>query len=259
LGKAVTTGVKTTAMVRGFVVIVMGWVASGWLAQAADTPDPKQEDFSSLGAAVARLLETGDAKAFAAAVAPALADWQAVVSTNRNASGEDPLGPSWQQLLDRQRAEVETTAKQMLAQAADLKVDFTQLRLTVAITPPKWLGSTRYPNVQAENESLPYADKLQLTLTAVAVTNTPEVVRCQGEYVVTLSRLMKFADHWRCAEGAQWQSFPDTVADEQMRRELAIMAKAAKYERLTLADDPALAELGEAGETLFTGAGRAGL
>jgi thiol-disulfide isomerase/thioredoxin len=57
---------------------------------------------------------------------------------------------------------------------------------------------------------------------------------------------MKFGGNWRCSEGGQWNSFPDTVADEQTRRELAIMAKAAKYERLTLADDPALAGLGEA-------------
>lgn len=218
---------------------------SGHSVAAAEAPDPTKEDFSSLGEAVVRLLETGDAKAFAADVTPSMADWRAVVSTNRSASAGDPLA-SWQGTLNRQRAEVETSARQMLAQAAELKVDFSKLRLTAAITPLKWLGSSRYPSMQAENESLPFAEKLLLKITAVALTNAPDVVRCQGEYVITLGTLLKFASNWRCSGGAQWSSFPDTVADERMQRELAIMAKAAKYERLTLADDPALAELGAA-------------
>lgn len=216
----------------------------GAVVHAAESSDTAKEDFSSLGAAVVRLLETGDAHAFAAAVAPTMTDWRAVVSTNRNAGG-DPL-ESWQSTVNHQRTEVETTAKQMLAQAAGLKVDFSRLRLTVAVTPPKWLGSIRYSNLQAENESLPFADKLLLRITAVALTNSPEVMRCQGEYVVAMSALLKFATNWRCSGGAQWNAFPNTVADETMQRELAIMAKAAKYEGLTLADDPALAELGEA-------------
>jgi thiol-disulfide isomerase/thioredoxin len=174
-----------------------------------------------------------------------MADWRAVVSTNRSASAGDPLA-SWQGKVDRQRVEIETSAKQMLVQAAGLKVDFSQLRLTVAITTPKSLGSSRYPSVQAENESLSFADRLLLKITAVALTNAPHVVRCQGEYVIVLSQLMRFASNWRCAGGAQWSSFPDTVADQRMQRELAIMAKAAKHEPLTLVDDPELASLGEA-------------
>ncbi len=220
--------------------------AGGPAAGAAGKLDPAQEDFSSVATAVVRLLETGDAAGFAKTLAPSLADWRVVVSTNRNAVGEDPLGKSWQRTLDRQRAEVETTAKQLLAKAADLKVDFSRLRLTVVVTPPNGLGSTRYPSIQAENESLPYADKLLLTLTAVARTNSPEVVRCEGDYVISLGGLMKFATNWKCSKGGQWNSFPNTVADEKTQREFAIMTKAAKYGALTLADDPALAELGEA-------------
>lgn len=220
---------------------------AGTLAtRAAEKPDPAKEDFSPLSAAVVRLLETGDAKAFAKTLAPSLVDWESVVSTNRAAAGEDPLGKSWQRTLDRQRAEVESSAKQLLAQAAELQVDFSRLRLTAVATPLKGLGSTRYPSLQAENESLPYADKLLLTITAVATTNSPEVVRCEGEYVISLGGLMKFATHWKCSKGGQWNSFPSTVADEKTQRELAILAKAAKYGPLTLADDPVLAELGEA-------------
>jgi hypothetical protein len=91
----------------------------------------------------------------------------------------------------------------MLAQAAALKVDVSRLRLTVTITPPKWLGSSRYPTLQAENESLPFADKLLLTITATALTNAPEVVRCQGEYVASLSGF----NLWAGDDGG-WQSGP---------------------------------------------------
>lgn len=215
-------------------------------AGAAGKLDPAQEDFSTVATAVVRLLETGDAAGFAKTLTPSLADWRAVVSTNRTAAGEDPLGNSWQQMLDRQRAEVESSAKQLLAKAAELKVDFAQLRLTAVATPPKRLSSTRYPRLQAENESLPYVDQLPLTLTAVAATNRPEVVRGQGEYVVSLSGLLKFASDWKCSQGVSWVAFPTNVADSTVQRELAIQTRAAENQGITQADDPGLAQLGDA-------------
>jgi thiol-disulfide isomerase/thioredoxin len=214
--------------------------------RAAEMLDPAKEDFSVVATAVVRLLETGDTAAFAKTLAPAIADWRAVVTTNRSATGEDPLGTAWQQMLDRQRAEVESSAKQVLAKAAELKVDFTQLRLSAVATPPKRLSSTRYTSIQAEDESLPYADKLQLTITAVAVTNLPEVVRCQGDYVFSLSGLLKFARDWKCSQGVSWVSFPTNVADATVQRELAILTKAAANQGISQEDDPALAQLGEA-------------
>lgn len=214
--------------------------------RAAETLDPAKEDFSPVATAVVRLLETGDAATFAKTLAPAIEDWRAVVSTNRDTAGEDPLGTSWQEMLERQRAELEASAKQVLAKATELKVDFTQLRLSAVATPPKRLSSTRYPRLQAENESLAYADKLQLTITAVALTNLPEVVRCQGDYVLSLSGLLKFAGDWKCSQGVSWGAFPTNVADATVQRELAILAKAAANQGISQEDDPALAQLGEA-------------
>jgi thiol-disulfide isomerase/thioredoxin len=214
--------------------------------RAAEKLDPAQEDFSAVATAVVRLLETSDTASFAETLAPSLADWRAVVATNRTAAGEDPLGTSWQQMLDRQRAEVEASAKQLLAKAAELKVDFAQLRLRAVATPPKRLSSTRYLSLQAENESLPYTDKLPLTLTAVAATNRLEVVRGQGEYVVALSGLLKFATNWRCSQGVSWVAFPTNVADATVQRELAILTRAGANQGITQEDDPALAQLGDA-------------
>jgi thiol-disulfide isomerase/thioredoxin len=213
--------------------------------RAAEATDPAKEDFSTVATAVVKLLESGDAAAFAKTLAPSMTDWSATATTNRNAAGEDPLGPAWQQTLDRQRQQLELGAKAVLAKAAELKVDFARVRLTGGAVPPKHLSSVHY-GFQAEGESLPWVEKLDIVLTAAPLPEAQEAGRLGGEYRLALANFIKFPTGWRCQEGMRWVSFPTTVADEKEQRELAILAKVAARQHITQEDDPALTQLGEA-------------
>lgn len=199
-----------------------------------------------LAGAVVDLLESGDAAAFAKAIAPSMDDWRAVASADRNEGDEDPLGPAWQSVLDRQRQQLESSAKAVLAKAAELNVDFAKVRLTGEATPPGSLGTTRYSNMQAEGESLRWAETVDVVVTAEPIPAAQDGAGLQGEYRLSLANLLKFPAGWRCQEGLRWVSFPATVADEKAQRELAILAKAAAYEGIDQDDDPALLPLGEA-------------
>jgi len=68
-----------------------------------DNIAPAPEDFSPGATAVTRLLETGDAPAFAKTLAPSLAEWRAVASTYRNAAGEDSLPILFRAIAQSQR------------------------------------------------------------------------------------------------------------------------------------------------------------
>lgn len=210
---------------------------------AAEAPP---EDFSPLAREVVKLLESGDAEAFAKAVAPSIEDWRAVASPNLNAADEDPLGPAWQSTLDRQQQWLVTGAKAVLAKAAELEVDFVKLQLTAKVIPPEWLGTTRYQNLQAEDESLTWAEKVHIVVTAEPLPDAQDAARLQGEYKLSIANLLKFPGGWRCQEGMRWVSFPATVVDEKAQRELAILAKVAARDGINQVDDPALLPLGEA-------------
>lgn len=223
------------AVALGLVTTLTSNAAVSWSAK---------EDFSGLTTAVMRLLQSGDAAAFADAVSPSIDDWRATVSTNRNAQGEDPLGASWQSSLKRQRAAVESSAKALLAKTAGLNVDFSQLRLTDNTIPPRGGSSIRFGDVLPENEMLPWAQRLEVAVSADPTNDAPEMLRMKGDYAVALNGIIKLSPGWRCMEGVQWASLPDTVADEQTRCEFTILAKVSRREGLTANDDPALAGLG---------------
>ncbi len=214
-------------------------------ATAAALPDMVEQNFSEVGEAVARLLQSGDAAGFANELAPSIADWRAAISTNRVAKGNNPLGPDFQKSLDQQRHKLEASAKRLLAKAAELKLDFARAQITAKPKPLRVLGSARYLDVQEENETLPSAQELEFVLTVEPTAGAKEPKRLRGEYTLELHTLLHFPDGWRCAEGAPWVAFPSGVADEQTQRELAIAGRAAAYQGLTQADDPALARFGE--------------
>jgi thiol-disulfide isomerase/thioredoxin len=238
---------KTMKTSRIFVGKLLGViVALSGLAQVslrAEETTPANDEYADLSKAVVRLLETGDAAAFTKAVVPTLADWRATVATNDlNAAGEDPLGGSFQNSLNYQKQNVESAAKQLLARATALKVDFSQLRLTAKVVAPKSKGTIRYSESIG---AVPYQDKLSIVISAEPTNPAPESVRCKGDYTVGLSGVIKLSPGWRCSDGVLWESLPDTVADKKTMLELQLMAKVAKYEGLKLADDPALAALAE--------------
>ncbi|MGC3959418.1 MAG: hypothetical protein QM813_16175 [Verrucomicrobiota bacterium] len=239
--------IRCWALIVSLTAVVAGF--SRLCGVAADVPDEAKDDFSALSTAVVRLLENGDTAAFTKAVVPTLEDWRATIVTNDlTSTGEDPLGTSFQNSLTYQKRNVEAAAKQLLARAAALKVDFAQLRLTAKAVSPKSKGTIRYSESIG---AVPYHDKLSIVISAEPTNTAPESVRCKGDYTVGLSGVLKLGPGWRCSNGVLWESLPETVADKKTMLELQLMAKAAKYEGLKLADDPALVTLGEAVQQLI--------
>ncbi len=198
------------------------------------------ENFSAVSQAVVTLLQTRDPARFAAALAPKAEDWQAMLSTNLPATGEDPL-KSYQNSVPRQRQQLESSAQALLAQAEALHLDFSRGDLHARIVPPRFLGSTHYPSLQAEGENVPWAQQVEITLPSDSVTNRPAA----GDFKIVVRSLMKFPGGWRCMEGVQWEAFPAGVADEKTTRGLALLDKVAAYKGFTAQDDPALLKLGE--------------
>jgi thiol-disulfide isomerase/thioredoxin len=213
--------------------------------RAADSPSPAKEDFSAVATAVVELLQSSHAMTFAEGLAPSLEDWRTALPTNQAAAGSDPMTTEQRQKLANQRNQLGQSARQLLDKSSALKVRFPQLKLTAKVIPPRSLGTTHYP-FQPEGESLRWAEKIDVVLTAEPLADAPDAQQWRGEYVVQLNQLLKFPAGWRCAGSIQWVSFPTSVADEKTQRELALAAKASNGGELTEIDDPALKQLGEA-------------
>jgi hypothetical protein len=112
------------------------------------------EDFSAVSKSVVELLQSRDTARFAAELAPAVEDWQSILSTNATGQNSDPMA-GFRQSADYQRQRIEQAAKQLLAGADSLHVDFSKGSFRAQVVPPTHLGSTHYPGVMAENETLP--------------------------------------------------------------------------------------------------------
>src|SRR5882724_2808589 len=161
---------KAAMKVQRRFVNQLSWATTALLtsalwATAAALPDTVEQNFAEMGKAVARLLRGGDTAGFAKALAPSIADWHAAISTNRVAKGNAPLGADFQKSLDRQRRKLEASAKRLLAKAAELKLEFSRAQIAAKPIPLRVLGSSRNLDVQAENESLPSAQELEVVLT----------------------------------------------------------------------------------------------
>ena len=127
-----------------------------------------------------------------------------------------------------------------MARADALHLDFSKGDLHPRVVPPKYLGTTHYPSLQAEGETLPSAEQMEIILTPDSFTNSPD----NGDFKVVVRRLLKFPGGWRSLAGVQWEAFPAGVADEKTTRELALLSKVAAYQGFTGQDDPALLKLG---------------
>jgi thiol-disulfide isomerase/thioredoxin len=202
---------------------------------------PGDDEFAAVSHSVIVLLQSRDTARFAREVTATGEDWKAIASTNL--PGIDENLKSFGEDTGRAREEAEAAAKAFLAKADSLHLDFSKGDLHERVVAQRFLGSSHYPTLQAEGETLPYAQQVEIILSPDAGTNHPGA----GEYKIALRRLSKFPKGWRCAGGIQWESFPANVADETTVREMAILAKAATpaRSRITDKDDPALLRLGQ--------------
>jgi thiol-disulfide isomerase/thioredoxin len=198
------------------------------------------EDFSVVSRAVVELLQSRDAARFASAMCPSIEDWTAVRSPNLPATGVDPL-KGFQNSVPYQRQQLESSAKALLSRADALHLDFSKGELHARVVPPKYLGTTHYPSLQAEGETLLWAEKVEIILTLNSATNGPG----QGDFKIVARNLLKFPGGWRCQQGVQWAAFPAGVADEKTTREMTLLSRVAEYKGFSGQDDPALLKLGE--------------
>ncbi len=209
-------------------------------ANAAMAVMGTNEDFSAVSQAVVELLQNRDTARFASAVSPSIEDWKSMLSTNLPIMGADPL-KGFQNSVPHQRQQMEAGAKALLARADALHLDFSKGELHVRVVPPKYLGTTHYPSLQAEGETLPWAEKVEIILTPGSATNG----QGQGDFKIVARNLLKFPGGWRCQEGVQWTAFPAGVADEKTTRDISLLSKVAEYKGFSGQDDPALLKLGE--------------
>jgi thiol-disulfide isomerase/thioredoxin len=222
--------------------LLMG--ASALKITAADRPplplrnyEPTNDEFIAVSKAVVQLLQSGDTARFAAEMSPSIADWKSLLSTNLPVTSEDPL-KGYENTTRYQREKVESSAKELLARAAALHVDFSKSDLKARIVAPNTMGSMRYPNLQGEQESIPWTKEVQVFLTENSGTNS-------GEFQIAVRSMVKYPGGWRSSEGVQWEAFPAGIADEKTTRELALLSKVAAYEGFSGQEDPALLKLGE--------------
>src|SRR6185437_2394618 len=173
------------------------------------------------------------------------ADWKAIASTNLP-NIEETL-KSFTDGVESRRREAEASAREFLAKAESLHLDFKGALHARVVDPPRFgrfgFGNMRYTSLQAAGDTLPSLQQLEILLNPDASANGSP----KGEFKLTLHRLNKFPNGWRVAGGIQWESFPDGIADEKTVREMAIVEKAANpgNKGLTGQEDPALLELGQ--------------
>jgi hypothetical protein len=206
-------------------------------ASAAGT----NEDFLAVSQSVVKLLQSRDTARFAAEMSPAFEDWQSIASTNAARQNPDPLA-GFRQSAGRDRQKIEQGAKRLLARADSLHLDFSKGSLRAQLSPPKFFGQAHYPGIMAENQTLPSAEGVEITLTFDLGTNNP----ANGDFKIAMQELLKFPGGWRLLEGVRWVSFPSDLADAKTVREMALLDKVASHKSITGEDDPALLKLGDA-------------
>jgi len=218
----------------------------------ADSPGPPKrfqpapDELGAVNRSVVALLQERDTAKFAKEITASAEDWKAIASTNLPDVGETLQ--SFADGVARQLRENETSAKAFLAKGDLLHLDFSKGDWHARVVDPPRVGRlgfgrTHYPSLQAEGETMPSVQQVEIILNPDAgAANFPK-----GEFKLLLRRLNKFPNGWRAAGGIQWESFPPGIADEKTVREMAILEKAANPGNtgLTDTDDPALLQLGQ--------------
>ena len=210
---------------------------------AADSPatvvkenQPNPADFSPLGAAVLELLRSGNAAQFAANFTPSVADRQANSLTNLPAWDAAATARA-QGAVESERGKNEAGAREVVKTAAALHLDFSQGDWHARVILPEHLDQAAL----AGQQQLPWTEQVDIVLESG--TNASQATN--GSFKLVVRGLLKYPGGWRFYDGIQWAAFPANVGDDQLRRKLAIMARAAANQGLNGQDDPALLALGE--------------
>jgi thiol-disulfide isomerase/thioredoxin len=206
------------------------------------------EELRTVGEAVVRLLETGDAKRFADEIVPSLKDWQSVRSTNMISKIADPLGPDFRKSLDYSRQRAEAAAQNVLVKAAAFGLEPSQMKFRVKEIPSGNLSSFRNQNIQAEGESLPWVPEIEVILQGEPSQQNTNATRLHGEFKLALggeSGGLKFPGGWRFSDGIRWKAFPPGIVSQKAESELAMMNKIFSRHEVTLSDDAALKTLAD--------------
>jgi thiol-disulfide isomerase/thioredoxin len=212
-----------------------GLPAITFAAPAAAT----NQDFSGIAKAIVELLKTQNVTNFASSIMVEGKDWESILSTNPAVREPDPI-KNYRASFKYERTQLENSARELLAKADQLHLDFSNGELSAEAVPPGRLGNSLYPNLLPANASIPSAAKVEFVLKSAATTNAGSDLKLAAR------SLLKFPGGWKCRGGVQWVSFPDNVSDEKTRRELALADKAASYKGITEEDDPALRKLSAA-------------
>jgi thiol-disulfide isomerase/thioredoxin len=233
------------------LALSLGVLCLGLLAPkipASDSPPaarkilkPADDEFAAVSHSVIALLQSRDTARFAREITASAEDWKAIASSNLPVAVENLKG--FAEDAESQCQEAEAAAKAFLAKADALHLDFSKGDLHSRVVNPRFLGRSHYPTLQADGETLPFAQKVEIILNPDSGANN----QARGEYKIVLRRLDKFPSGWRCSGGIQWESFPANVADEKTVREMALLEKASTplRSRITDKDDPALLRLGQ--------------
>lgn len=196
-------------------------------------------DFSTVSNAVIELLRNEDATRFANALAASANDWKAIAASNVVAKQENP-DRVIQSMAEQQYEKIQSSARELIARAHLLELNFTNGNLNLRLIPLDRLSTIHYPRLQADGQDLPWAQKIEIAL----APDSQATHSSRDEFKLVVRGLIKFPAGWRSYGGIQWESIPVTAGDGKMAQETALLNKVAQYQGFTGADDPALLKLG---------------
>src|ERR1017187_9985856 len=172
---------KTSLIIGVAALMFLGGLFSP--VSAAIPATATNEDFSAVSKAIVELLQSRDTARFASELSPAIEDWRSALFTN--ATGENPAQIAGFRKSDEYwRHVMEQGAKQLLAKADSLHVDFSKARLHAQAMPPGNLETKRYAGVK----ELPWAEKVEINLAPDVGTNN----MAKGDFKLVVRGLIKF-------------------------------------------------------------------
>jgi thiol-disulfide isomerase/thioredoxin len=195
---------------------------------------PADQDFSVISNAVVELFKDQDALKFADALVATPDDWRAVASSNA-LSNEANLNKAVNKMVEQQSQKVQSSARQLLAKAKSLNLDFSKGDLNLHVVGLNTVGTTHYPALQDENQTLRWAEKIEITLRPDTVTN-----QTSENFRLAVRGLIKFPSGWHSYSGIQWEEFPSGVVSQQTTQETALLNRVSNFQGFTGEEDPAL-------------------
>jgi thiol-disulfide isomerase/thioredoxin len=208
---------------------------------ASDAPyEPATNEFDTVGQAVADLLHSRDADAFARKLAVSESDWHSLPTNSF--SGDDlknldVLTKSAASNTNRLQAD----ARNVLDRVDAWHVDFNRGNVQIHVLPPESISRIYWSRAREGGLSVPDVQNLEVIVAPEGWTNPPDA----GNFKLTIMGLQKFPDGWRIGQGIRWSGFPANVGDAKAHQELALAEKVMLFKGFDLKDDPALQPFGE--------------